>query len=183
MNIVELREKLQKSEKKLEVVARATAELEAEYKIELEVLEKELAEKLLRSREAVIDRVIQKAVRAGKIFPSQVDFYYNYLFQVDLSEREFSEKIDSLRKTMGLMPQIIPLDEEYGCRVDGFDVPGSGIETETREDLEEELEEINARKGWQITGSSGNQGADIEGLDEDLEGGENIWGKLSVNLI
>lgn len=151
-----------------DVAERAGLELQEDYSERLAALREELAERTRASRAARIRELLEEATRAGKLWPSEHDYYREFL--LDFSEENFGEGVEQVAAILQERPAALMLDVELTER--NFDAPGSGAYPETREGLSEEIDSLTPREYSDAARSSGIRDFDAEDYDEGLEGGE-----------
>jgi hypothetical protein len=133
----ELREKIAKIEQQVEITEQAGERLEEELTEKVGALLVEIARQHVSTRQQKIPPVLEAAIRAGKLIPSQRAVFVAHLMAVPFEE--FDAELEKVRLSFEEAPQVIELGVEYGDGCGQFKAPGSGQDPETREELEDEL--------------------------------------------
>ena len=132
----ELKAQIAEMERKVDAAEQAGQQLDEEYGEKIKALAEELADKIVSARERKIEAVLEAAVRAGKLMPSQRDIFAAHL--VSVPSEKFEAELEKRRVDFGEAPQVLELGVEHGDS-ETFDAPGSGEDPQTRGELEDEV--------------------------------------------
>lgn len=161
----ELKAQIAKVERQIELTEQAGLELLGEYQGKINALLVEIVDQKVRAREMKIFPVLEAAVRAGKLYPSERATFEAHLMAVPFEK--FDSEVERVRLSFEEKPQVIELGVEYGP-VEKFDAPGSGEDPQTREELEDELSRSFGPQ-TKVIDSSGIRESIAEGRAQEFE--------------
>ena len=165
----ELKAQIAEMERKVDIAEQAGLELEAEYRPKIDSLLVEIINQKIHARQVKIGPVLDGAIRAGKLYPSQRATFEAHLMATPFEK--FDAELEKLRVDFEEAPQVIELGAEYGDGFEQFDAPGSGRDPRTREELEDELRSTVGPQA-KVISSSGIREEKAAAEAQESEGGE-----------